>query len=153
MRWHNLRMNPTKCVFGVSAKNFLGFLVHHCGIEVNDDKACAIINASPQMTKKQLQSLLGKINFLRRFIANSAWKMKAFSTLLKLNDSDTFEWRAKHQEAFTQIKVSLTTPPVLVPPRRGRHLKLYISTTEESIGCLLAQDNDVGREQAIFYLS
>ncbi|KAM1267640.1 hypothetical protein ACFX2G_000025 [Malus domestica] len=58
--------------------------------------------------------------------------MKAFSTLLKLKDSDIFEWLAEHQEAFTHIKVSLTTPPILIPPRRGRPLKLYISVTEES---------------------
>ncbi|KAM1243182.1 hypothetical protein ACFX2G_035468 [Malus domestica] len=109
-------MNPAKCAFGVSAGNFLGFFVHHRGIEVDENKACAIINAPPSTTKKQLQSLLGKINFLCQFITNSAGKMKAFSTLLKLNDSDTFEWRADHQEAFTQIKVSLTTPPVFMPP-------------------------------------
>ncbi|KAM1217110.1 hypothetical protein TB2_013117 [Malus domestica] len=70
--------------------------------------------------------------------------MKAFSTLLKLKDSDTFAWTDEHQAAFTQIKVSHTTPPVLVPPRRGKPLKLYISAAEESIGCLLAQDNDAG---------
>ncbi|KAM2916749.1 hypothetical protein FF1_045626 [Malus domestica] len=139
MRQHNLKMNPAKCAFGVSADNFLGFLVHHRGIEVDQNKARAIINAPPSTMKKQLQSLLGK--------------MKAFSTLLKLKDSDTFAWTDEHQAAFTQIKVSLTTPHVLVPPRRGKPLKLYISTAEESIGCLLAQDNDAGREQAIFYLS
>ncbi|KAM1702095.1 hypothetical protein ACFXTN_025273 [Malus domestica] len=146
-------MNPTKCAFSVSASNFLGFLVHHRGIKVDENKARAIINALPLMTKKQLQSLLGKINFLCRFIANSAGKMKAFSTLLKFKDSDNFEWREEHQEAFTQIKVSLTTPHVLIPPRRGRPFKLYISVAKESIRCLLAQDNDVSREQAIFYLS
>ncbi|KAM1473746.1 hypothetical protein ACFX2I_029844 [Malus domestica] len=153
MRQHNLKMNPAKCAFGVSAGNFLGFLVHHRGIEVDKNKARAIINAPPPTMKKQLQSLLGKINFLRRFIANSAGKMKAFSTLLKLKDSDTFAWTDEHQAAFTQIKVSLTTPHVLVPPWRGKPLKLYISAAEESIGCLLAQDNDAGREQAVFYLS
>ncbi|KAM0971971.1 hypothetical protein ACFX2A_020157 [Malus domestica] len=150
MRQHNLKMNPAKCAFGVSAGNFLGFLVHHRGIEVDKNKARAIINAPPPTTKKQLQSLLGKINFLRRFIANSAGKMKVFSTLLKLKDSDTFAWTNEHQAAITQIKVSLTTPPVLVPPWRGKPLKLYISAAEESIGCLLAQDNDAEREQAIF---
>lgn len=97
MHRHNLKMNPVKCAFGVSAGNFLGFLVHHRGIEVDDNKARAIINAPPPTTKKQLQSLLDKINFLRRFIANSAGKMKAFSMLLKLKDSDTFEWRVEHQ--------------------------------------------------------
>ncbi|KAM2893649.1 hypothetical protein FF1_008976 [Malus domestica] len=153
MHQHNLKMNPTKCAFSVSAGNFLDFLVHHRGIEVDENKARAIISAPPPTTKKQLQSLFGKINFLRRFIANSAGKMKASSTLLKLKDSDKFEWTDEHQVAFTQIKVHLTTPPVLVPPRRGKPLKLYISAAEESIGCVLAQDNDAGREQAIFYLS
>ncbi|KAM1366652.1 hypothetical protein ACFX2I_000184 [Malus domestica] len=146
-------MNLAKCAFGVSAGNFLGFLVHHGGIEVDENKARALINTPPPTTKKQLQLLLGKINFLRRFIANSVGKMKAISTFLKLKDNDIFEWCAEHQEAFTQIKVSLTTPPVLVQPRRGRPLKLYIFAVEESIGCLLAQDNDVGGEHAIFYRS
>ena len=111
MHRHNLKMNPAKCAFGVSADNFLGFLVHHCGIEVDENKARAIIDAPPPTNKKQLQSLLNKINFLRRFIANSVGKMKAFSTLLKLKDSDRFEWREEHPAAFTQIKVSLQPHP------------------------------------------
>ncbi|KAM2746985.1 hypothetical protein PS2_022512 [Malus domestica] len=51
-------MNPAKCAFGVSAGNFLGFLVHHRGIEVDENKARPIINAPPPTMKKQLQSLL-----------------------------------------------------------------------------------------------
>ncbi|KAM2527304.1 hypothetical protein TB1_024576 [Malus domestica] len=47
----------------------------------------------------------------------------------------------------------MTTLPVLVPPRRGKPLKLYILAAEESIGYLLAQDNNTRREYAIFYLS
>ncbi|KAM1172883.1 hypothetical protein ACFX2G_023418 [Malus domestica] len=101
MRRHNLKMNLAKCAFGVSAGNFLGFLVHHRGIEVDENKAYAIIDAPHPTTKKQLQSLLRKINFLRRFIANFTGKMTAFSTLLKLKDSDKFEWHEEHRTAFT----------------------------------------------------
>ncbi|KAM1050312.1 hypothetical protein ACFX2A_032770 [Malus domestica] len=137
-------MNPAKCVFGVSVENFLGFLVHHHCFEVDTNKARPIIDTPPPMTKKQLQFLLGKINFLRRFIANSAGKMTAFSTLLKLKDSDKFDWHEEHRATFTQIKVTLATPPILVPPQRDKPLKLYIFTTEESIGCLIAQDTDAG---------
>ncbi|KAM2208875.1 hypothetical protein ACFXTI_024806 [Malus domestica] len=79
--------------------------------------------------------------------------MTAFSTLLKLKDLDKFEWREEHRAAFTQIKVALATPPVLVPPRRDQPFKLYILAVEKSIGCLLAQDTDTGREHAIFYLN
>ncbi|KAM1233697.1 hypothetical protein ACFX2J_003377 [Malus domestica] len=60
MRQHNLKMNSAKCAFGVLAGNSLGFLVHHRGIEVDENKARVIISAPPPTTKKQLQSLLGR---------------------------------------------------------------------------------------------
>ncbi|KAM5552967.1 hypothetical protein ABKV19_025285, partial [Rosa sericea] len=153
MRLHRLKMNPAKCVFGVQAGDFLGFIVHQRGIEVPEDKANAVINASPPRTKKELQRLLGKINFLRRFISNSAGKIQPFSPLLKLQGQAEFVWEPKHQEAFDRIKAYLASPPVLVPPRPGFPLKLYISAAEASIGSLLAQDDEAGVEHVVFYLS
>ncbi|XP_062020894.1 uncharacterized protein LOC133737331 [Rosa rugosa] len=61
MRQHKLKMNPAKCVLGVQAGDFLGFIVHQRGIEVPEDKASAVINASPPQTKKELQCLLGSL--------------------------------------------------------------------------------------------
>ena len=84
IRIHNLKMNPAKCVFFAEAGDFLGFLVHQPGIEIPKDKAHAIINASPPTTKKELQQLIGWINFLRHFISNAAGKVQPFSPLLKL---------------------------------------------------------------------
>ena len=40
-----------------------------------------------------------------------------------------------------------------MPPQRGKPLKLYISASEKSIGSLLVQNNEGGKEQAIYYLS
>ena len=42
---------------------------------------------------------------------------------------------------------------MLVPIREEIPLRLYISVASESIGCLLAQNDSVGHEQAIYYLS
>ncbi|XP_034197732.1 uncharacterized protein LOC117613207 [Prunus dulcis] len=153
MRQHKLKMNPKKCVFGVQAGNFLGFLVHQRGIEVDKNKAKSIMEALPPRNKKELQSLLGKINFLRRFISNSAVKIQPFSSLLKLKQEQTFKWEEQHQQAFQEIKDYLSNPPVLSPPKRGRPLKLYVSASEVSIGSLLVQDNKEGKEQAVYYLS
>ena len=86
IRRHQLKMNPTKCAFG----HFWGFLVHHRGIKVDSNKAKAILEARPPRNKKELQSLIGKVNFFRRFIANSAGKLKAFTSLLKLRAADQF---------------------------------------------------------------
>ncbi|CAL2239431.1 unnamed protein product [Prunus armeniaca] len=153
MRQHKLKMNPKKCVFGVQAGNFLGFLVHQRGIEIDKNKAKSIIEALPPRNKKELQSLLGKINFLRRFISNYAGKIQPFSSLLRLKQEQTFKWEEQHQQAFEEIKHYLSNPPVLSPPKRGRPLKLYISASEISIGSLLVQDNKEGKEQTVYYLS
>ena len=80
-----------------------------------------------------------------------AGKTKVFSPLLQLKDHEAFVWHKKHQKAFDAIKQYLTTPPVLIPPREGKPLKLYISATQESIGSLLAQDNEDGHEQVVFF--
>ena len=153
MRAHQLKMNPQKCLFGVSTGMFLGFVVHQKGIEIDKNKAKAIMDAPAPSTKKELQSFLEKVNFLRRFISNSAGKIQPFSSLLRAKAENEFVWRAEHQAAFDQLKQYLSSPPVLVPPVRGRPLKLYISATENSIGSLLAQDNDNGKECAVYYLS
>ncbi|KAI5316862.1 hypothetical protein L3X38_036569 [Prunus dulcis] len=52
MRQHKLKMNPKKCVFAVQAGNFLGFLVHQKGIEIDKNKAKSIIEALPPRNKK-----------------------------------------------------------------------------------------------------
>ncbi|GKV46004.1 hypothetical protein SLEP1_g53027 [Rubroshorea leprosula] len=130
MRKHGLKMNPLKCAFGVSAGNFLGYLAHERGLEVDQNKARAVIEAQPP----------------RR-------KTRVFSPLLKLKLEADFKWEKHHQIAFEEIKHYLSKPPVLVPPLRGKPLILYISAADESVGCLLAQENSKKQEQAVYYLS
>ncbi|KAM2001059.1 hypothetical protein ACFX16_008299 [Malus domestica] len=138
---HNMEVyidDIVKCAFGVKAGNFLGFLVHQRGVKVDKNKARAIMESPSPTNKVQLQRLLGKINFLRRFIANLAGKIQPLTPLLRLKDKDNFEWGPPHQEAFDGIKAYLTSLLVLVPPQRGKPVKLYISASDKSIGSLLA---------------
>lgn len=89
-RSHDLKMNIKKCVFGVTTGNFLSFLVHQREIEVDKAKAKAIMAAPPPRTKKELQSFLRKVNFLRHFKSNLAGKIWPLSPLLRLRDKDEF---------------------------------------------------------------
>ena len=59
-------------------------MVHERGIEVGPKSIKAIDEAVPLTTKIELQSLLGKINFIRRFISNLSERVLSFSPLLKL---------------------------------------------------------------------
>ena len=73
--------------------------------------------------------------------------------MLKSKSYEEFVWEDKHQHAFDQVKWYLVNPLVLMPPRAGRPLKLYLPATNTTIGCMLAQENGEGKEQAMYYLS
>jgi len=152
MRQYELKMNPLKFAFGVCAVDFLGFVVHNKGTEINQNKTKAILETKAPPTKKELQSLLGKINFLRRFLSNLSGKIQAFSSLLRLK-KDVFKWEPEHQKAFKEIKSYLINPPTLSLILKNRVLKLYIATSEFTIGSMLAQEDENGVERAIYYLS
>jgi hypothetical protein len=91
-RKHGLKMNPNKCAFGVSAGEFLGFLVHEGGIEVGEKSMKAIDEVVPPTNLKELQSLLGENNFVRRFISNLSQKVLLFSPLLRIKKDQKFVW-------------------------------------------------------------
>jgi len=114
-RKHGLNMNPRKCAFGVSAGQFLGFMVHERGIEIGQKSMKAIDEVVPPTTKIELQSLLGKINFIRRFISNLSERVMSFSLLLKLKNDQEFKSGDVQQKAFEEIKEYMKCPPVLVP--------------------------------------
>ena len=61
-------MNPSKCAFRVSLGKFLGFIVHHKGIDLDPTKAEAITTLSPPTNLKELRRFVGTVSYLRRFI-------------------------------------------------------------------------------------
>jgi len=91
-RKRGLRMNSYKCAFGVSAGQFLGFIVHEKGTEVGQKSFEVISKTVPPTSKTELQSLIVKFNFVRRFISNLSAKILPFSTLLKLKNDKEFKW-------------------------------------------------------------
>ena len=54
LRQYNMRLNPSKCAFGVSSRKFLGFMVSHRGIEANLNKIQAILSMEPLRNIKEV---------------------------------------------------------------------------------------------------
>ena len=88
LRSYNMKLNPSKYVFGVTARKFLGFMVSQRGIEVNPEKVRAIMELEPSRTVKEVQSLNGKIVALNRFVSKATDKCLPFFHTLK----KSFEW-------------------------------------------------------------
>ena len=83
LKSYNMKLNPAKCAFGVSAGKFLGFKVNSRGIEANSDKIKAVLDMQLPSNKKEVQRLTGRIAALCRFISRASDKCQPFFQILK----------------------------------------------------------------------
>jgi hypothetical protein len=106
----------------------------------------------PPTMKRELQQLIGKINFIRRFISNLSGWIEPFIDLVKIKADGEFCWGVEQQRAFEEIKEYLARPPVLVPPQQDMPFYIYLSVGDTSITSVVVQVYD-GKEKVVFYLS
>ena len=65
----SVKLNPKKCVFGVSKGKLLGYIVSECDITTNPEKIIAISNMGPIHNVKGVQRLTDCLATLSRFIS------------------------------------------------------------------------------------
>jgi hypothetical protein len=85
-----------------------------------------IDNIKATSNKKEIQSLIGKVNFIRRFISNLSERIQPFTPLLKLKVDQKFVWGEEQQKALDNVNQYLKSPPVLMPPQDKKSFKLYL---------------------------
>ena len=61
LRQYSMKLNPSKCTFGVASGKFLGFMVSHKGIEANPKKIKAILDMKPLQVSKKSGLLPGEL--------------------------------------------------------------------------------------------
>jgi hypothetical protein len=147
-------MNTLKCVFGVTSGRFLRFIVHEHDIQIDPKKIESIRKVGEPVCKKDVQKLLGKINYLRHFISNLVGQVESLLPLVRLKHEEEFTWGggAEQREAFEKIKEYLMSPPVLRALKAENLFKMYIALQEWVIGVVLPQEEDV-KEFLVAYAS
>ena len=136
LRRYQMKLNPKKCAFGVSSGKFLGFIVSQKGIEANPDKIQAILDMEPPKNIKEVQSLIGRVATLNRFVSKSTNKCLPFFKIFK----KAFEWMDESQKAFLDLKVYLTTAPLLSPSILGEELYLYLAVSSHTVSSALVRE-------------
>ena len=147
-RSYNMKLNPSKCVFGVTARKFLGFMVSRRGIEVNLEKVRAILELEPPRMVKAIQSLNGKVAAPNRFVFKATDKCLSFFHILR----KSFEWTNKCQKAFEDLNKHLSSPPLLSSFRRGEELYLYIAVSQAAISAALVREEE-GSQRPVYFIS
>ena len=97
-----MKLNPEKCTFGVTSGKLLGFMVSEKGIEIDPDKVKAIVEMPLPRTLKEIRGLLGRLNYIARFVSQLTDKCRPFFRLLRKNA--LIERNEECEQAFTTIK-------------------------------------------------
>ena len=87
LRKFELKLNPAKCTFGVTSGKLLGFVVSKKGIEIDPDKVRTIQDLPPPRTQKKVRSLLGRLNYIARFISQMTAKCDPIFKMLRKHNS------------------------------------------------------------------
>jgi len=137
---YRLKLNLEKCVFGVEAGKFLGFLVTERGIEANPEKCAAIIAMRSAISVKEVQQLTRRMAALSRFVSAGGDKGHPYFQCLKRNNR--FVWTRECEEPFLKLKEYLASPPVLCKPQLGTPLRLYFAVTKMATSSILREEQD-----------
>ena len=140
LREHKLRLNASKCSFGVSSGNFLGYMITHTGIEVNPDQIKAINSLHPPQNPKEVHKLTGMAVTLNRFLCRSVDRCRPFFQLFhKWKD---FQWTEVCVLAFEEVKQYLSRSLVLSKPEKEEVLYAYFAVTNYAVSLVLVKNKN-----------
>ncbi|RWR99509.1 RNA-directed DNA polymerase (Reverse transcriptase), partial [Dinothrombium tinctorium] len=101
----NVTLKAKKCKLFQDSVEILGHRITKDGIEAQPIKIQRILQQNKPQNLQELQSYLGAINYISKFIPNSASLISPLRSLLKRKTK--FKWESKHDEAFDNIKKAL----------------------------------------------
>ncbi|GFS56211.1 transposon Tf2-11 polyprotein [Trichonephila clavipes] len=132
---YGLKLNISKCVFGVTELIFLGHLITPDGIKPLPDKVQAVLDYKQPEIVGSLRKFLGLLNFYRRFLPKAAEQQYLLSEFLKgskgKKDSKPLNWSSEAITAFQRCKQALADAALLAHPSPSAPLALHKTPSSE----------------------
>ncbi|KAK8948956.1 hypothetical protein KSP39_PZI005193 [Platanthera zijinensis] len=138
LRENELYVKRSKCTFGVEEVHFLGHVIGHGRLKMDAAKIQAIVDWEPPTKVTELRSFLGLANYYRRFIQGYSRRAAPLTDLLKKDK--TWAWDEGCQQAFEDLKLAMSTEPVLSLPDFGKEFEVQTDASDFAIGGVLMQD-------------
>ena len=107
----NLKLNPKKLRLKTKQVEYIGHVLTENGLQPDPKKVDAVINFPAPVDKQELQSFLGMINYLGKFVPNMS---KLNEPLRRLLEKDVeFKWDCAQEDCFKALKDLIVKAPVL----------------------------------------
>ena len=149
-RKYGISLNPKKSIFTVTEGNFLGFIVSKEGMIINPKCTKSISKIGLPGSRKAMQSFLGKINFVPRFVPNFSQVVKPLQDLVKKDVQ--FKWFEEQRNSFVEIRRAIVEAPSLRSLDFSKYFILYTFATDFSYAAVLTQKNHEDTEIPIYFM-
>ncbi|GJP48734.1 hypothetical protein CLOM_g8010 [Closterium sp. NIES-68] len=147
--YHQIRISDM-CEFLKHELEFLGHVISVDGVKIDQKKIATIQDWKPPADLRELQNFMGFVNYVRRFIPNMVGLTSPLTDLLKRGKY--YEWGGEQQAAFEQLKLFMTTPPVLRIADSHRPFELITDANDLAVGAVLLQDFGEGLQPIAYEL-
>ena len=131
-----------KCDFLKDKVEYLGFDVSAQGMQPSRSKVAAILDWPVPESVRDVRSFLGTVSFYRRFVRG--FSAMAFPLTELTKEKKPWQWTEEEQQSFDQLKVAITTSPVLIFPDFKKQFVLTTDASLVSVGGILQQDHGLG---------
>ena len=140
----NLTLNPKKFKFKCTSVPFFGNILTDNGIKPDPTKVESIKNWPIPKTVKDLQSFLGAVNFLGKFIQGLSSLRSSLQGLIK-KDAE-YVWTGTHTNAFNTIKEAICQETLLAYYDKDKPVFIEVDASGQGLGAVLLQGNILEEE-------
>ena len=137
IRSSGLKLNPSKCVFGVNEITYLGHRLTADGVKPDPRKISAICDMPAPKNKLELQRFLVMVTYLGKFLPNLSTITAKLRELLEKDTEWSFD--TPQQQAFLTLKSTVTNSPVLKYFDPSLPIRVSSDSSKSGIGATLEQ--------------
>lgn len=138
-REKNVKFNARKMQIATDVVKYLGHIFELNEIKPDPERLLAVKQMNFPRNKKDLQTFLGVVNYMRSFIPNLSDKTAPLRELLKKNV--VYYWTENHTQVVNELKDSVLNSKILVPFDINKDIKIQCDASQFGLGCCLLQDD------------